>query len=366
MIGVLAVLAILATILISTTTRSLDVAAASLERTNLVNYATALQKNILRNRYIPGTDTWYTNIASELDVNVWSVTNNSRNIPRYFVVDPTIQIAGGVLPYDQDKMFPAGASGRINQPVSPRVMIVTSLSLSPSRQFPSFITGGTQPTSTQFNNLWNWTDQSANAPSDWSTSWNGYGTDLMVQRVNLTPLFVHLTLQNYPPPPLSGSPGQYTFNGGAVNVVYDTPNNVDAYILKNSVLTLRKDAGSGGGIQVDQVLSRDASFFYIQQVWRGTVAYGTNINQSTLPVAVGSAFLATAQAFVTSPNNTSAQYAVTPPMLVNTMSNFMAAYIAYANAGFPTAPLNPNYRAAKDAQTTNFLYMTYLANGLPH
>ena len=244
MIGILAVLGILAAVILSTTGRSLTLAAASQETTNLVNYSTALQNNILRNRYIPGpyTNDWATHIATELGVNVSSVATNAWNNPRYFLIDPTIQIAPnaqGVLPYDQSSLVPAIATtGQANQPANARVMIVTSLSSSPSMQFPSFVTSGT-PTSANFNNLWNWTDQSLNAPSDWPTSWNNRGTALLVQRINLAPLFVHLTLQNYPPPPLSSIQGQYTIDRLTTSATYPVPTNgVNAYLLKNTVLSL--------------------------------------------------------------------------------------------------------------------------------
>jgi type II secretory pathway pseudopilin PulG len=355
-IGILAVLAILATVVLSTTTSSLDTAAANLENTNLVNYAAALQNSILRNRYIPGKNDWFTVIATELGVNVSSVTNTARNLPRYFLIDPAIQIganAAGVLPYAQSNLFLNGASGQMTNLISPRVMIVSSVALSPSTQFPPFVTSGTL-SETNFNNLWNWTDQSLNAPSDWPTSWNNYGRDLLVQRINLAPLFVHLTLQNYPPPPLSTIQGQYAIDRWATNPVPNSPyyNGVNAYLLKSTVLSLLQDVGSGGTPQADQVLSRDASFFYIQQVWRGTLAYGTNIIQSGLPAAVGSAFLATAQAFVSSPYCTNAP-GMTPPIVMYDMSNFMTAYIASTtNASF--------YGLAKTNQTIMFNDMTSL------
>jgi type II secretory pathway pseudopilin PulG len=366
MIGVLAVLGILAAVILSTTGRSLAIAAANVETTNLVSFSTALQNHILRNRYIPGpyTNDWATHIATELGVNVSSVTTNAWNIPRCFLIDPAMQIganAAGVLPYAQTNLFLAGASGQMTNLVSPRVMIVSSL-------FANLPFSSGTPSSTDFNNLWNWTDQSRNAPSNWPTSWNNHGTALLVQRINLAPLFVHLTLQNYPPS-LSGNPGQYAidrFATLATNAVPNPPpaNGVNAYLLKNTVLSLYQDAVSGGTLQADQVLNRDASFYYIQQVWRGTVAYGTNINQApSLTAAVGSAFLFTAQAFVSSPYNTRATNWITPPMVVNDMSNFMTAYIPYAAAGAPGGNLQ---RIACLYQSSLISDMTSLTNGLPN
>jgi type II secretory pathway pseudopilin PulG len=351
-IGILAVLAILATVIISTTTGRLDIAAASLESRNLVSYATALQNNILRNRYIPGASDWPTVIAAELGVNVSSVTNTARNNPRYFLIDPELWIRPndrGVLPYAQsDLVLAIAASGQTNQPFSPRVMIVSSL----STPLPSFITSGTASSSAVFSNVWNWPDRSAAPPAGWPANWNNRGTDLVVQRINLAPLFVHLTLQNYPPPPLYTSQGQYAIAGLGPYQVPNSPNNgVNAYFLKSTVLSLFQD-GAGGALQADQILGKDASFFYIQGVWRGTIDFGTNINQSvSQAAAMGSVFVATAQAFVASPYNING--GTTPPMVVSNMSSFMAAYIAYANAGFPLVGYLPgNARSWQSAMQT--------------
>ena len=128
MIGVLAILAILATIIVSTTTQRLYIAAVNLESTTQVRYAAALQGSILRNRYIPGTNDWATTIAVELGVNTASITINPRNLPRCFLIDPNASL---LLPYDQ---------GNNNVPTNPpallRVMIVSSL----STPLPSFVT----------------------------------------------------------------------------------------------------------------------------------------------------------------------------------------------------------------------------------
>ena len=51
----------------------------------LASYATALQNNVLRNRYIPGRSDWANVIAAELGVNVSSVAINGRNNSNYFL-----------------------------------------------------------------------------------------------------------------------------------------------------------------------------------------------------------------------------------------------------------------------------------------
>jgi hypothetical protein len=302
-------------------------------------------------------------IAAELGVNVSSVANNGRNNPRCFLIDPALQIAPNTpgvppyLPYAQSNLVSAiAATGQAIQPVSPRVIIVSSL----STPLPSFVTSG-PASSAVFSNLWNWPDQSAAPPAGWPANWYNRGADLVVQRINLAPLFVHLTLQNYPPIYTITGQGQYAIDHLLTNQVPSILNNnngVNAYFLKSTVLSLLTETGAGGSLQADQILSKDASFFYIQGVWRGTIDFGTNINQSVSPAAaMGSVFVATAQAFAASPYNINAIGGTIPPMVVNTMSNFMWAYIAYANTNIPLAQ-------ARSAQSTMQTYMINLVNNL--
>ena len=356
MIGLVAILAILATVIISTTPRRLDIAAANLENTNLVNYAAALQNNILRSRYIPGTNDWATAIAAELGVNVSSVTSNARNIPRYFLIDPAMQIGAnalGVLPYAQSNVVAAIAAGTLTtEPSSPRVMLVTSL----STPLPNFITSGTA-SSNNFNSVWNWTDQSPTPPAVFPASWNNRGTDLIVQRINLRPLFVQLVLQNYPPPPKGPSvQGQCAIDQlGPYSVpLYSGAN---GYLLQNTVLDLYHD-GVSGALQARQILNRDANFFYMEQVWRGSLIFATSTGGSATGASLmGSVFLATSQAFMSSPYYTKATGGMTPPQVVNTMSNFMVSYTQWAGSGFPSGS---SQNDAKSKQTAMFTAMQSL------
>jgi len=103
MIGILAILSILVTIIVSTTTNRLDFAAANLESTNLVNFATALQSSALRYRYIPGPvggagTNWVRMIATELGTSPFLVNTNARNSRRVLLIDPGNTLS---LPYAQ-------------------------------------------------------------------------------------------------------------------------------------------------------------------------------------------------------------------------------------------------------------------------
>src|SRR5438477_9026919 len=103
LIGVLAVMAILAAVMVPALIRQMDRIAGEQESAALKSFGDALQQSIMRKRYIPGTSDWATNIASELGVDVANVTSNSRRQPRFFLIDPALQIGtnGGSLPYTQ-------------------------------------------------------------------------------------------------------------------------------------------------------------------------------------------------------------------------------------------------------------------------
>jgi hypothetical protein len=224
--------------------------------------------------------------------------------------------------------------------------------------FPASLVDG--PTS-DFNSIWNAPEGvRTNVPS--FNGWLGTGSDLKVQRLDLSSAFVHLVLWNYPPPnpPL----GQYQIDYLTTNNV--PTNGVNTFFLKNTILSLLNDQIPAAR-QVDQILSRDATFFYIQSeaVWRGTLDLGLGLGQGSTNITVasiiGGSFAATVAAFIASPYNTRAAFGVTPPIVVNTMSNFMTAYTNYAIGGFP---VGGSYSAAKNAQSTMFTNMTYLVNGL--
>jgi hypothetical protein len=223
----------------------------------------------------------------------------------------------------------------------------------------SFVDG----TTNDFNRIWTNTDGTlpAFSASNPLYSWKGTGSDLMVKRIDLGNSFVHLVLWNYPPPnPLQG---QYQIDRLLGNPTNKVPANTsfNSYFLNGTILSLLNDK-SPATLQVDQVLSRDAAFFYIQGVWRGTLDLGNGLGQNTTNVSasaeIGAAFTASTAAFLSAKYNTGTS--TTPPMVANAMSNFMAAYINYANAGFPTS--GTNYTAAITTQTAMFNAMDGLIN----
>ncbi len=217
MIGVLAVVAVLAGLLVPVALRHLDQIASEQEAARLQALGDALQQNILSTHSIPSYTNWATVVATQSGLDVGSVTNNFRNRPRVLLVD-----AGGWL--SNKLTYVQSSVGTSNLPVNARVMLVSSL----GRNLP--ITTG-MPLASDFDALWN-------APPGtvpW-TGWNGDPYDVKIQRVNLSPLFVKLVLTTYN----SATNGQYSIEPAPPNATNQVPFNsgFGAYFLKGTTLKL--------------------------------------------------------------------------------------------------------------------------------
>jgi type II secretory pathway pseudopilin PulG len=355
MIGVLVVVALLVVALALVALRSLDLAFSRQEGATLQTFAVALQNSILRNRYIPGPGDWSSVIATEAGVGTNAVLLTPRNTPRLFLVDPNLQLGppgttAPYLPYSQ------GTAGSV-QPVSGRLLLLSSLSV----PLPAAATNGGN-----FNALWNTVD--GYLPTNGCfNGWNGRSDDLKVQRITLAPLFQNLQLANY----LSTDQGQYLMDGQGPATV--SSNGLNSFFIQGSVLTLITGSSSGGNTNAELMINRSLSLFYVQQIWRDVPyvpdysASQTNFSAANLATAIAIA----STMFVNSPYNINSS--VTPPQVLSLMSNFMSAYIPYANwvvnsnnntwvAPATTDPNYPIYAAAKSSQTALAAALGNLAN----
>ena len=324
MIGVLAVLAILASVLLPALIREADKLAANTESANLQAYTDALQQSIERYRYIPGTRDWATNIASQLGASAMLVSTNARHQARIFLVDPAFQIGtnGGGLPYAQTN-FSFGSqltsNGVIVPPISPRVMIVSSLGASLAN-LATAVANGTLTTN-DFNALWNTADGTIPSGGVWA-GWNGQPGDVMVARVNLSSLFVNLVLDTYE----SAQNGYYGVDGAPLAFV--STNSIGGYFIQDTVLGLYNNASSNS-LDSQQVLIRDGSFVYDNNVWRNSIIGGLLPDGANLAQVVAQ-FLAAPPNLNAANTNGNAQQ----QLVVSTMMNYMSNYDAWA-AGPP-------------------------------
>lgn len=335
MIGVLAVIMILATLVFSATVRQLDQIEARKEDATLARLADALTRSIQRTRSIPAASNWVAAVATELGADTTSVGINPRNNPRVMWVDPRLQIGvnGGGLPYQQtiSGSVVTNVSGEIIPPLYPRLILISSL----GPPFPaSVVTGGT--VATNFDALWDAPSETRPSVGPWST-WGGHGRDLRVQRLHLGPLFVRLMLHNHASP----GPGRYAIDGQATNTVPNTPQGVNAFFIKGTVLDLLTHTNT---LDARQILARDCSFVYNLGTWRATLFAPPPITPPVMEYL--------AELFYRSPRNLNASGVppTTPGTVLDAMEAYMAAYQTWAALGTWPKGSHPQYQAVRAAQ----------------
>src|SRR6266496_1794887 len=339
LIGGLAVIAILAAVLVPALIRQMDRIASEQESAALKSFGDTLQQSVMRKRYIPGASDWATNIATELGVDVANVTTNSRRQPRFILIDPALRIGNNssVLPYTQTNWVTQTSSGSVVTntagvvvaPLSPRLMILSSIGSALPTNIVSSVAS-----STNFNAIWDRND-TGNALPATSFAWTGWpnGDDLKVQRVNLSALFVRLILTTN----VSES-AYYSIDSTNTSDKYNVPSpGRDGYFIKNSVLYLYTQGRTN--IDSQQILTRDTSFVYEQNVWRGSLTGGSFLAGS---LDLGS----TVDKYLEAPENTNAMYTLTnnghgntssmtqQSVVVSNMMAYMKAYTNWAASGF--------------------------------
>ena len=335
MIGALAVIAILAAILVPPFVRQMDKVAGDDEGAALKSLADALQQSILRKRSIPSHTDWAWTVATELGVDMAAVTTNPRGQPRHFLIDPALQVGvnGGGLPYTQSNSgsVVTNNSGTI-PPVSPRVLILSSI----GEALPAGVSSGVA-TAANFTNIWNSADGTV-PPAPVFSGWAGGTNDLKVQRVDLSPLFVRLLLSQNASP---GANPRYSIDSTdwASGIEIPKTNFIERYYIQNSVLALYNNTED---LDSQQILIRNNSFVYDQNVWRGSI--GGEGFLSGLDIA------SVVDRYMAAYPNVRAQYGANQQaVVVQSMINFMDRYDDWATAGFPSSSA-PTHVAVQNAQ----------------
>ncbi len=339
MIGVLAIILILALAVQPSLMKQMDTVSRAQERSSLQTISDALNSYILLNHRIPGTNTIMTDVANQLGWLPGQVQTNALGGGRYFLVDPTVpNPSTGTnlsLPFTE---VPGGPT---NPPVN-RVVLVTSMRTS----IPASVLVGCTTNAVAFSNLWNAAD--GVSPIGWvDGSWD----DIMVQRINLGPLFVQVILNSS-----SVTNGEYSIDGTNSHAALPKVP-YSAYFLQGAVLGLHTN---GGGLQSLQVLqpyagvnrlTNNASYFFQvpsyvfdKGYWRGglyVTASTGNTNGS------GDVMQSAYDIFMSGPPRANA-FGVTQSSLTWDFYNFMSNYVYYAGAAN-----GGSFAAAKKAVVTN-------------
>src|SRR6266487_5644239 len=214
MIGVLAVIAILAGTVLPNIIRRVDFATWQRETSDLKVMADGLVKTILTDKQILSSNNIPTTIAKYLDLSLNQVTNTPRRFNRVFLVDPGLNVNGtSTLPYNQ------GSSGSTTRPVNTRIMILSTIAAPEV----STITDA-------FSTIWNTPDGGKPA------SWTGKADDLCIQRVELGGVFHKLYLLNVDTN--SSDYGYYRLEANAPMSVPPSGGPTNIYVLHGTVVNL--------------------------------------------------------------------------------------------------------------------------------
>ena len=255
LVGVLAVLAILAAVLAPALLKQTDKLVADKETATLQSFGDALQRSILRNRSSITSSDWTNIVATELGMNVSDVATNPRRKSRIFLIDPT-GWCNGHLPY-------ANSTGTPTLPSNARLMILSNLG---SKDVP--LASG-YPSPADFTNTWNGADGTVPNAGSWSgwTNTGGKSSDVLVQRINLSTLFVSLSLIS------NQSPSRCYYSiDSAINP--DSVVSITNYFLRNSVLRLYNRTTNN--LESQLILSDNTSLFFYRNVWCSQWAPATN------------------------------------------------------------------------------------------
>ena len=304
LIGVLAVLAIIAAAVVPVVIRQMDEAARTREAADLSSISNAIVLQMLgtnAQKMIPCETNWDVSVARWVQVPVSQVTTNVRRNARAVLLEATGWFNAFPGAYVQS------VSGSAAAPSNARMIILGSTG-TPLTQ------STTRVASFNFNDVWNTPDRAK--PSTWS-GWTGKGDELVIQRINLTPLFHRLVLVNRD---TLNNP-KYSIDGTTTNVP-PVGQQQDAYYLDGSVVGLC-DTNGVPGKRV--VLTRDESFVFDGNAWSDYLVYeGSN-------ETLANDFADLAETFMSNTWAPTAHQGADQQGAMLAMFNFMLVYTLWAN-----------------------------------
>lgn len=349
--GVLGAMAILAMLVTPSLLQQLSELARRQEAEALSQIAQGLREYILDHRRVPAPATLAADVAGVLGWSTERVQLNRAGRARVFLYDPDLRIGAttaSTLPYVQT---PAGASTLSGT----RLLIVSSL----GGPLPEVLGNPGTNAATVFNLLWDTPD--GTRPAGWS--WGGDWPNLLVQRLNLRPLFTLVVLNNnhirY---------GRYSVDNTNAPVALST-NSFAAYFLGRTVLGLHADGtGPLQSVQVVPALDQSGrdpayawfpSYVYERGIWRGRL-----FMETPLPRRSGNDLQAAYEIFMSGPPNVYKVGSVTQASVTWAMYNFMSNYVVWANSGFSSAAkVNVNlWQSSMAAQVTTYCNKKASAN----
>jgi prepilin-type N-terminal cleavage/methylation domain-containing protein len=170
MIGVMAIMAVLATILVPNTLKSIERAAVRAEVETLRNLGEQAKLYLRDNAVPPTAANWNTVLGTYSSLSPGDILTNRRQMNRIYVVDP-------VAANQRALMVSSMRSGLLRQAAPPDT----------APQVAAYIGAN----ATRFNAVWNWNTSAVplTVPAGWG-AWNVDNIEyLLIERVNFTPVY---------------------------------------------------------------------------------------------------------------------------------------------------------------------------------
>lgn len=249
-IGVIAIVTIILTMLTPNLFKRTTETFIGREKELLNTFETAFKNNCMRNRRIPDHTGWAQVLSEELAIPQQQVTQVFKN-PRIFLIDPQFKIGPNLtsLPYTQT------TNGSL-PPQNTRVMIISSLSEPLPEQ---------SGVSQNFNAIWNTPD--GQIPSVWQNTWKGKAESLIIQRIQLLPLFKFVIVNNL----TSNQIAMVSVDDYPPIAIQPTSEGFSGFFFRDTLFGFYDT----NGVKItSSVISDDYSFVYESGEWRGQVLDG--------------------------------------------------------------------------------------------
>ena len=260
MIGVMAIIAIVATIITPNLARRISRINGEKEDDTLGVLADGLVRYVKAYQGIPGGSTWVTNVSTMTGVPVKQVRyfNSDTNNARVYLIHPAFVPTNAAT---TDPLWTQTSSGATSV-TNAKIIILSSQKANLALP----VSSGKAASSAAFDAIWDWNfDPVTKAPpAGWPVSWNGNGEYLHVQRINLAGQFYRVTFSN------SQFPSVYPAVqfGSASSVTLNSTSAIDAYYIQSTYLRLYKDSGAGGALDLSYGVESAMNFLYESNRWR--------------------------------------------------------------------------------------------------
>jgi type II secretory pathway pseudopilin PulG len=304
LIGVLAVITIIAAVIAPVAIRRIDLAAKVREGSDLAAISNALVLQILSTKEIPHETNWAQAVANWTRMPVSKITTTPRRYNRAFMLD-----TGGWL--STNLAYVQSTNGTSFPVANARLMLISTM----AKALPTL---SARPDTNSFNTIWNCAEGQVPSGFAWA-AWGGRGEDLLIQRINLEPLFHRLVLLNRDPVniprfTIDGTNGVVLLAGGA--------NRWERFYLNGTRVGL---CDSAGVPRRKFVLTRDEGFVFEGDTWSD---YLSNEGSNELLAAE---FADLALRFMDIEWASSAHQGADQQGSVVAMFNFMLVYTLWAN-----------------------------------